>query len=142
MVRIVLDSYGRARKAHPSARPGSGFARSPAYCLSVGVIGVACIMAGLNGSAAQPAQQPIPAALIAVWEKAGATFGWISVDAEGRLLFDQQKPPLASLPAFRFSLSPFGQLKLLPPPEAPFGLWLEQTELTDAGIKELHNLKR
>src|SRR5262249_52116183 len=93
----------------------------------------------------EPAQEPVlPAAAVkASWEKAGAVFGWVSVDPHGYLVWQpgEEQPRAGALPGFRFDVFPAGGLKGLTPPEVAFGLWLEASRVTDADLKALAGLK-
>ena len=66
--------------------------------------------------------------VIAVWEKAGAKFGWLSeIEAggtglPGELEWRQAEPVSGGVPAFKFSKFPDGKLNVLPPPGG--SLWL------------------
>jgi hypothetical protein len=84
--------------------------------------------------------QPLPDNIIKAWKEAGATVGWMKVEPSGGLSF-VEKPEAGAIPAFRFLKWKDGVVAKLPVPEAPFGLDLSKTELMDAGLKELANLK-
>ena len=64
----------------------------------------------------------------------------MKVDPSGVLSFIE-KPEAGAIPAFRFLKWKDGVVAKLPVPEAPIGLDLSKTELMDAGLKELANLK-
>ena len=96
----------------------------------------------LVSSAQEPTKEPGRPApeVIAAWEKAGAKFGWTSVDESGRQAFlsDKEKPVAGAVPAFYVEIFPTGKLKALPPPEVPF--YLAGSKAHDAGLKELAGL--
>jgi hypothetical protein len=77
----------------------------------------------LKSLAQEPTKEPArpSAEVIAAWEKAGAEF---SLAAKG-------------VPIFHFRLTPTEKLNVLPPPKVPFGLNLQQTKVTSAGLQEL-----
>lgn len=85
--------------------------------------------------------KPLPEAVVRAWKDAGAKVGWMTVDASGALAF-VEKPEAGAVPAFRFAKWKDGVVSKLPAPEAPFGLDLAKTEVTDTGLKELAALKR
>jgi hypothetical protein len=94
--------------------------------------------------AQEPAKEPVRPApeVIAAWEKAGAVFGWSSVDQWGNLEWrdGKEKSVAGALPAFRVTVFPIGKLKALPPPDVPFGLHLAGPQVSDARLKELAGL--
>ena len=49
---------------------------------------------------------------------------------------------MKDVPIFQFKLFPTGKLNGLPPPEVPFSLTLSNSQVTDAGLKELAGLKQ
>src|SRR3990172_7098460 len=95
-------------------------------CVPLGiVIGVVMVVpVQLVSLAEEPAKEPVrPAAeIIAAWEKAGAEFGWISVEQWGNLWWRSGKAkPMAlpdfhvTVPAFKLTVFAPGKLKTLPP---------------------------
>ncbi len=110
--------------------------------IAIGVVMV--LPAQLVSLAQEPAKEPVRPApeVIAAWEKAGAEFGWISVNQWGHLDWrsGKAKPVAGAPPAFLFKVFPTGRLTALPPPEVPFGLRLNGHQVTDAGLKELAGL--
>jgi internalin A len=82
-----------------------------------------------------------PMAIIRAWNRAGAVFGWMSLDDYGELRFRQGigKRKLGEWPAFRFLGLAWEPQKLasLPPPGEPFGLNLHHCALESADLKEL-----
>ena len=86
---------------------------------------------------------PLPEELVTAWKKAGAEVGWERVTPGGFLKFVPEKEGKpGDLTAFRFSSWQEGVLAKLPAPEAPFGLSLGDTQVTDSGLKELAGLKQ
>jgi hypothetical protein len=87
--------------------------------------------------------QPLPDDLVAAWTKAGATAGWLRIDRDGYLIFiSGKKGNPGDLPAFRIDDWQNSVLPRLPAPQAPFGLNLSFTRITDAGLKELAGFKQ
>lgn len=84
--------------------------------------------------------KPLPDNIIKAWKDAGATFGWLKVDGDGILVF-LEKAEAGATPGFQFAEWKDGVVAKLPIPEASFGLYLSKTEVMDAGLKEIANLK-
>jgi hypothetical protein len=86
---------------------------------------------------------PLPADVVTAWKKASAETGWMWVDLVGRarVLPEGQVPTFGDLPVLRFITWKAGVLPDLPAPSMPFGLNLNLTAVTDAGLKELAGLK-
>ena len=87
---------------------------------------------------ANPSADPI----VTVWQEAGAEIGWLRVETSGFLAFvpeNEGKP--GDLPAYRFLGWVEGRLAKMPAPAPAFALFLSQTAVTDAGLKELAGLK-
>lgn len=103
------------------------------------------IVTGQFGLAEQPDKKdlpkPLPETTIKAWKDAGATVGWMKVETSGSLSF-VEKPEAGAIPAFRFVKWKDDVVAKLPAPEAPFGLDLSETEVADAGLKQLANLKK
>ena len=103
------------------------------------------------------APKPLPENIVAAWKEAGAEVGWMRVDPTWVPVFVQeQEGKPGDLPAFFFggvkAATPDGhvffkfplkegQLAKLPAPATAFGLGLGHTQVTDAGLKELAELK-
>lgn len=138
-------------KTIDAVKPGNDrTVRWPFFALLLGIATNATLVgAGFCGhaksSAQEPAKEPVRPApeVIADWEKAGAEFGWIRTSPEGfaRWRSAKEKVEANDLPGFRFRKFLAGKLPAHPSPEAPFGLWLEETQITDAGLTELAGLK-
>lgn len=106
---------------------------------------MALVLVGGSGGYAAPPDtkelpKPLPDTVVKAWKDAGATVGWMTVDASGTLTF-VEKPEAGAVPAFRFAKWKDGVVSKLPAPEAAFGLDLAKTDLTDTGLKELTGLK-
>jgi hypothetical protein len=106
----------------------------------MGAITVLC----LPGSTARTEElkdtKPLPDKITKAWKDAGATAGWMKMEETGLLTF-VEKPETGAIPAFRFQTWKDGVVTKLPAPDAPFGLYLSKTEITDSGIKELDKFK-
>ena len=76
--------------------------------------------------------KPLPADVVKAWTNAGAEVGWM--DADGR--FDTFAARW-NFPAFKFREWKDGVIAMLPLPDAPFGLSLSNTRVTDERLKEL-----
>jgi hypothetical protein len=85
-------------------------------------------------------KKDLPDKIIQAWKDAGATVGWMKLEADGSPSF-VEKPEADAIPAFRLPKWKDGVVAKLPVPETPFGLDLSGTDVTDAGLKELANLQ-
>ncbi len=94
----------------------------------------------------------LPLDIIEAWQKAWADVGWMGVFENGWLsFFRDEKEARAyrggenllatALRSFRFVHWTPGVIGNLPAPKAAFGLCLQRTQVTDAGLKELAGLK-
>ncbi|MCA9063787.1 MAG: hypothetical protein KDA96_12030 [Planctomycetaceae bacterium] len=93
---------------------------------------------------AQPesSDRPMPSApVIGEWKKAGAEFGWSTIDAAGEWQFLRERPATDCLPAFRFGMLPVDRMDKLPSPDFAFALWLG-SGTTDEHLGALINLSR
>src|SRR5205085_2111936 len=70
----------------------------------------------------EPAPKPLPADVVAAWEKAGATTGWMHTRQNDPFFHAGGKSFPGDVPAFHFKALPPGELPKLPPPSQPFGL--------------------
>ncbi len=84
--------------------------------------------------------KPLPDNIVKAWKDAGATIGWMKVEASGGLAFTE-KPEAGAIPAFRFPNWKDGVVPKLPVPEVAFGLDLSKSDVTDTALKELAKLK-
>ncbi len=97
------------------------------------------------------APKPLPPEVVQAWRDAGANVGWMNMNLHlNRPIFeaegDHRNPSgwwdrTNAMPVFQFSEWEEGVLVKLPDPGAPFGLCLNLTKMTDAGLKELAGLK-
>src|SRR6516225_6775555 len=99
---------------------------------------------GTPVSAQQP-KYPLPADVVAAWEKAGAHVGWMKwrderEDFAFRQGTDAGQP--GEVPAFRLRLIPPGKLASLPSPPVPFGLDFRLSDVTDEGFKGISTHKQ
>jgi hypothetical protein len=93
------------------------------------------------GADKEDAAKPLPPEIAKAWSDAGAEIGWMRVNENGVFAF-HENAVAGAVPAFRFSAWRKSALAKLPDPEAPFGLDLNGTQITDAGLKELAGFKR
>src|SRR4051794_427009 len=69
--------------------------------------------------------EPLPASVVAAWQKAGAEVGWVSAGNCPVLLFrDGEAGRAGEIPALRVRQWRPGFFVALPPPAQPFGLCL------------------
>src|SRR4051812_3126463 len=84
--------------------------------------------------------KPLPEAVAMAWKDAGAKVGWMQPDGYGVGYFHPkssgQEGELPGLLVPKLNLKP-GLLAALPDPGVPFGLRLNFSGITDAGLKEL-----
>ena len=118
----------------------------PRTWLSLAALCLCAVCATASTAGAQPGTadppKPLPEEIVQVWTKAGARVGWMGVDKFGQLSFaDKMDGSTGAVPAFRFDAWQDGQLAGLPVPAAVFGLDLNNTQVTDAGLKELAGLQ-
>ena len=85
--------------------------------------------------------KPLPPEIVKAWRDAGAVVGWMKVENDGFVRFVQEKVEAGAISAFRFFRWKEGALAKLPDPGTAFGLDLQDTQVTDAGLKELAGLK-
>lgn len=86
--------------------------------------------------------EPLPPDVVKVWKAAGAEVGWMGSVSGGLQLFrtlDKGLP--GEVPALSLSKWKSGVLPKLPAPERLFGLKLWNTQITDAGLKEMAAMK-
>lgn len=91
---------------------------------------------------------------IALWEKAGAKFGWLRFDGTGVWLFVTERPPenhwFGTGPSFDSSPVPCFRCKeglpdgiyLLPKPTVPFGLDFSQSPFGDADMQAVRRFEQ
>src|SRR5271168_624208 len=88
------------------------------------------------------ALKPLPPEIVKAWTDAGAAAGWMKMNPTERPKFQAQgKGEAEAIPVFQFSEWKEGVLAKLPDPGVAFGLSLNATQVTDAGLKELARLK-
>jgi internalin A len=108
-------------------------------------------MSPLAAADKNEAPKPLPPKIVQAWRDAGANVGWMNMnlhlprhlfEAEGEAKIPREwwdRP--RAVPVFQFSEWEEGVLVKLSDPGAPFGLCLNLTKVTDAGLKELAGLK-
>ena len=110
-------------------------------------------MSPLAAADKNEAPKPLPPKIVQTWRNAGANVGWMNMNlhlnwhifrAEGVAVTSPREwwwDRTSGMPVFQFSEWEEGVLAKLPDPGAPFGLCLNLTKMTDAGLKELAGLK-
>jgi len=124
----VLSLTAPCRAAEPKAFPGTptkwtGFARHDFK------------VDGTDATVVVP-DKPLPADVAKAWKDAGATVGWMRVNENGSIEWDE-KPKNGDVPALMFAEWKEGVIAKLPTPGVPFGINLPLAKITDAGVKEL-----
>src|ERR1700722_17083679 len=113
--------------------------------LATGAVVAAVVSCWAAAGAPAPHQppEPLPADVVAAWEKAGAETGGMAPTPYGFMAFRAGgEGKEGEAPAFRFKEWRGGMLSELPPPGQAFGLDLGFTKVTDAGLKELAGFKQ
>ena len=83
----------------------------------------------------------LPPEIVKTWRDVGAAVGRMKMDPTEPPKFQAQaKGGSGAIPVFQFSEWKEGVLAKLPDPGAAFGLSLNATKVTDAGLKELAGL--
>jgi internalin A len=110
------------------------------------VVAAFALIGGAGGAAPadEKRPEPLPADVVAAWQKAGAVPGWLGVDDKRGILEFRRGAAGKAGEVAAFSLRDWepGVLGKLPPPGLPFALSLVETQMTDAGLKELAGLKQ
>ena len=71
---------------------------------------------------------------IAAWKKAGAKVGWSGMSEKHKMEFaDKPEDLKAAVPAFKFTGNFKDVIQKLPAPKGPFGLILNNTQVTNEG---------
>src|SRR5262249_4033024 len=97
---------------------------------------LALLSAGVQGQEKKPEGKGIDAATVAAYEKLGAKYGgWGKADDTFQ---PGQKYAESGLPGFELRTFPEGKL---PDVAVPFGLMLMESDVTDAGLKQVSTLK-
>ena len=119
-------------------------------CLAVLIV-LGLQMSPLFAADKKDALKPLPPEIVQAWRDAGANVGWMNMNlhlnrpifrAEGEVMIPSEWWDRTSgMPVFQFSEWEEGVLAKLPDPGAPFGVCLNLTKVTDAGLKELAGLK-
>ncbi len=85
--------------------------------------------------------KPLPPEIVKAWRGIGANVGWMKMHlGDNRPKFEVEGKARATT-VFQFSEWKEGVLAKMPDPGAPFGLCLNSTKMTDAGLKQLAGLK-
>ncbi len=87
------------------------------------------------------APKPLPRAIVKAWRGIGANVGWMKMDLFDNRPTFQVEGQIRAMTVFQFTEWKEGVLAKMPDTGAPFGLCLNSTKMTDAGLKELAGLK-
>ena len=87
------------------------------------------------------APKPLSREIVKAWRGIGANVGWMKMDLGDNAPRFQVEGEIRALTVFQFTKWKEGVLAKMPDPGAPFGLDLNETKMTDAGLKELAGLK-
>src|SRR5271170_3588363 len=87
----------------------------------------------LVGNAVADSPQPLPANIVAAWEKAGAQFFWM---ASSGLRDPDANGQSGDIPAFYFRQWP-ADFSQLPQPDQSFGILSGGIKIPDSGLEEL-----
>jgi internalin A len=87
------------------------------------------------------APKPLAPEIVQTWRDAGANVGWMNMNLHLKRHMFEAEGEARAMPVFQFSEWEEGVLLKLPDPRAAFGLCLNLTKVTDAGLKELAGLK-
>src|ERR1700677_234720 len=105
----------------------------------------ASLVSATPALAQQQKPAPLPADIVAAWEKAGARAGWVRDDLYGhpdlQTDIDDKEGYIPAIQFRRGRPGMIARLPQLPQPPRAFGLSLANTEFSDAGLKELAGMK-
>ncbi len=87
------------------------------------------------------ASEPLPREIVKAWRGIGANVGWMKMDLGDNRPTFQVEGEIRGMTVFQFTKWKEGVLAKMPDPGAPFGLCLNGTKMTDAGLKEVAGLK-
>src|SRR5580692_5183895 len=79
------------------------------------------------------APKPLPREIVKAWRGIGANVGWMKMDLGDNRPTFQVEGEIRVTTVFQFSGWKEGVLAKMPDPEAPFGLCLNLTKMTDVG---------
>src|SRR5580704_11203949 len=82
------------------------------------------------------APKPLAPEIVQTWRDAGANVGWMNMNLHLKRHMFEAEGEARAMPVFQFSEWEEGVLLKLPDPRAAFGLCLNLTKVTDAGLKE------
>src|SRR5205085_1028625 len=103
---------------------------------AIGVVLTLLLLPAAADTAGPGAAKPLPEAVATVWKDAGAKVGWMQPDEYGVHFFHPKSSGQAGeLPGLLVSKLKPGLLAVLPDPGVPFGLRLNFSGITDAGLK-------
>ena len=113
------------------------------YYLAVLAVLASCgldVFAGADADKKE-APKPLPREIVKAWRGIGANVGWMKMDLGDNGPEFQVEGEIRAMTVFQFTEWKEGVLAKMPDPGAPFGLCLNLTKVTDAGLKELAGLK-
>src|SRR4051812_38003442 len=114
------------------------------WCRAIGVVLTVLWLPAAADTGGTGAPKPLPEAIATAWKDAGAKVGWMQPDEYGVGYFypksSGKEGELPGLLVPKLNLKP-GLLAALPDPGVAFGLRLNFSGITDAGLKELAGLK-
>ena len=113
------------------------------YYLAVLAVLASCGLDAFAGEDAdkKEAPKPLPPEIVKAWRGIGANVGWMKMDLGDNAPKFQVEGKIRAMTVFQFTEWKEGVLAKMPDPGAPFGLCLNLTKVTDAGLKELAGLK-
>ena len=113
------------------------------YYLAVLAVLASCGLDGFAGADAdkKEAPKPLPREIVKAWRGIGANVGWMKMDLGDNGPTFQVEGEIRAMTVLQFTEWKEGVLAKMPDPGAPFGLCLNLTKMTDAGLKELAGLK-
>ena len=111
--------------------------------LAVLAVLASCGLDMLAGADAEKkeALKPLPREIVKAWRGIGANVGWMKMDLGDNAPQFQVEGEIKAMKVFQFTEWKEGVLAKMPDPGAAFGLGLDETKMTDAGLKELAGLK-
>ncbi len=85
--------------------------------------------------------KPLPREIVKAWRGIAANVGWMKMDLGDNRPTFQVEGKARAMTVFQFTVWKEGVLEKMPDPGASFGLCLNSTKMTDAGLKELDGLR-
>jgi hypothetical protein len=98
------------------------------------------VFAGADAGKKEAPEQ-LPREIVKAWRGIGANVGWMKMDLGDNGPTFQVEGEIRAMTVFQFSEWKEGVLAKMPDPGVAFGLDVNATKMTDAGLKELAGLK-